>query len=146
LLALRDWLVSQQVSLVGMEATGVYWKPIFYLLEDEVECWLLNARHLRNVPGRKTDVGDAAWIAQLIEHGLVKASFVPPKEIRELRNLTRYRKAQIEERGREAQHLDKILQDAGIKLSSVATDILGKSGRAMLDALVGGDNNPPDAG
>jgi transposase len=138
LLALRDWLKSWEVTLVGMEATGVYWKPVYYVLEDEVECWLLNARHMRNVPGRKTDVADSAWIAQLIEHGLVRPSFVPPKPIRDLRDLTRYRKVQIEERGREAQRLDKVLQDAGLKLSSVATDILGVSGRAILDALVSG--------
>jgi transposase len=93
LLQLRDWLASFEVELVGMEATGVYWKPIYYLLEDDFELWLLNARHLKNVPGRKTDVKDAEWICQLVEHGLVRSSFVPPKEIRELRNLTRYRKA-----------------------------------------------------
>jgi transposase len=142
LLGLRDWLASFEVSVVGMESTGVYWKPVYYVLEDDFECWLLNARHLRNVPGRKTDMADAAWIAQLVEHGLVRPSFVPPKEIRELRNLTRYRKAQIQERAREAQRLDKILQDAGVKLSSVASDILGVSGRAMLDALVAGSRDP----
>jgi transposase len=142
LLALRDWLVTEGVSLVGMESTGVYWKCPFYVLEDDVECWLLNARHLRNVPGRKTDVGDAEWICQLVEHGLVRPSFVPPKPIRELRNLTRYRKAQIEERGREAQRLDKVLQDAGVKLSSVVTDIQGKSARAMLGALIAGERDP----
>jgi len=140
-LALRDWLVEQGVTLVGMEATGVYWKPIYYVLEDTLECWLLNARHLRNVPGRKTDMQDAAWIAQLIEHGLVKPSFVPPPAIRELRNLVRYRKAQIEERTRESQRLDKILQDAGIKLSSVASDIRGVSGRTILAALVAGERD-----
>ena len=96
LLLLRDWLASFEVRLVGMEATGVYWKPVYYLLEDDFECWLLNARHLKNVPGRKTDVKDAEWICQLVEHGLVRPSFVPPKEIRELRNLTtRYRKRQV---------------------------------------------------
>ena len=142
LLALRDWLVALGVRLVGMESTGVYWKPPFYVLEDAVECWLLNARHLRNVPGRKTDVQDAAWICQLVEHGLVRPSFVPPTPIRELRNLTRYRRAQIEERTREAQRLDKILQDAGVKLSSVASDPLGVSGRRMLQALVGGTRDP----
>jgi transposase len=120
----------------------VYWKPVFYVLEDDMECWLLNARHLRNVPGRKTDVSDAAWIAGLVEHGLVRPSFVPPKEIRELRNLTRYRRAQIEERSREAQRLDKVLQDAGIKLSSVASRILGVSSKAMLAALVDGARDP----
>src|SRR5881409_1111856 len=117
-------------------------RPHYYVLEDALECWLLNARHLRNVPGRKTDVADAAWLCQLVEHGLVRPSFVPPKPIRELRNLTRYRKAQIEERTREAQRLDKVLQDAGIKLSSVASDLLGVSGRAMLRALVEGSNDP----
>jgi transposase len=131
LLLLRDWLASFEVRLVGMEATGVYWKPIYYMLEGDFELWLLNARHLKNVPGRKTDVKDAEWICQLVEHGLVRPSFVPPKEIRELRNLTRYRKAQIEERTREVQRLEKVLQDAGIKLSSVATRVLGASGRAF---------------
>ena len=142
LLALRDWLVAHGVTVVGMESTGMYWKPVYYVLEDALECWLLHARHLRNVPGRKTDVADAAWIGQLVEHGLVRPSFVPPKPIRALRNLTRYRKAQIEERTREAQRLDKILQDAGIKLSSVASDVLGVSGRAMLGALVDGTRDP----
>jgi len=138
LLVLRDWLVAWGVTRVGMESTGVYWKPPYYVLEDAMQVWLLNARHMRNIPGRKTDVADAAWICQLIEFGLVRPSFVPPQPIRELRNLTRYRKAQIEERTREAQRLDKILQDAGVKLSSVASDILGVSGRAMLTALVAG--------
>jgi len=142
LLTLRDWLASYGVTVVGMESTGVYWRPVYYLLEDDFECWLLNAQHLRNVPGRKTDVADAAWIAQLVEHGLVRPSFVPPREIRELRDLTRYRKAQIQERGREAQRLEKILQDAGIKLSSVASQVLGVSGRAMLGALVQGTHDP----
>jgi transposase len=142
LLALRDWLVAHGVTLAGMESTGVYWKPVFSVLEDALECWVLNARHLRNVPGRKTDVSDAQWICQLVEHGLVGPSFVPPKPIRELRNLTRYRRAQIEERSREAQRLDKVLQDAGIKLSSVASHILGVSGRAMLEALVAGGRDP----
>src|SRR5579883_998852 len=141
LLALRDWLVAMGVTLCGMESTGVYWRCVFYLLEDDIECWLLNARHLRNVPGKKTDVLDAEWICQLVEHGLVSPSFVPPKPIRELRDLTRYRKAQIEERGREAQRLDKVLQDAGIKLSSVASDLQGKSARAMLEALVAGERD-----
>ena len=142
LLALRDWLTAHRVSLVGMESTGIYWRCVYYVLEDALQCWLLNARHLRNVPGRKTDVKDAEWICQLVEHGLARPSFVPPKPIRELRNLTRYRKAQIEERTREAQRLEKILQDAGVKLSSVATDILGVSGRAMLTALVQGTRDP----
>jgi transposase len=142
LLALRDWLMAWGVSVVAMESTGVYWKPVFYLVEDDIECWLLNAKHLKNVPGRKTDVADAAWIAQLVEHGLVRASFVPPRPIRELRNLTRYRKALIQERTRESQRLDKILQDAGVKLSSVASRTLGASGTAMLEALVAGTRDP----
>ena len=142
LLALRDWLVSLGITRVGMEATGVYWKPVLYLLEDGLDCWLLNARHMRNVPGRKTDVGDAQWICQLTEHGLVRASFIPPPQIREIRELTRYRRSVVEERAREAQRLDKVLQDAGIKLSSVASDILGASGRSMLMALVSGTEDP----
>ncbi len=142
LLALRDWLLAWGVTVVAMESTGVYWKPVFYLLEDDIECWLLNAKHLKNVPGRKTDVADAAWIAQLVEHGLVRPSFVPPRPIRELRNLTRYRKALIQERTRESQRLDKILQDAGVKLSSVASRTLGVSGKAMLEALVAGTRDP----
>jgi transposase len=142
LVLLRDWLTSHQIQVVGMESTGVFWKPVYYLLEDDMECWLLNAQHLKNVPGRKTDVADAAWIAQLVEHGLVRPSFVPPRPIRELRELTRYRKALIYERTRETQRLHKVLEDAGIKLGCVASDVLGVSGRAMLEALVGGTTNP----
>ena len=100
-LALRDWLLAERVTVAGMEATGAYWKPVFYLLEDAVECWLLNASHLKAVPGRKTDVKDSEWITQLVEHGLVRPSFVPPPPIRQLRDLTRYRKTVIEERTRE---------------------------------------------
>jgi transposase len=125
-----------------MESTGCYWKPVWQLLEGQMECWLLNAAHLHNVPGRKTDVADAAWIAQLVEHGLVRPSFVPPRPVRELRELTRYRKTQIQQRSREVQRPVKVLQDAGIKLSSVATDVLGVSGRAMLEALVAGTHDP----
>src|SRR5881409_2078312 len=142
LLTLVDWLDSYGVTLVGMEATGIYWRTVFDALEPHFECWLLNARHLRNVPGRKSDVLDSAWICQLLEHGLVRPSFVPPKPIRELRDLTRYRKAQIEERVREVQRLDKVLQDAGIKVSSVAAETLGVSVRRMLDALVAGTHDP----
>ncbi len=125
-----------------MESTGVYWKAVYFLLEDEFECWLLNARHLRNVPGRKTDVADTEWICRLVEHGLVRPSFVPPRPLRELRDLVRYRKAKTQERTREAQRLEKVLQDAGIKLSSVASQVLGVSGRAMLDALIAGTHDP----
>jgi transposase len=142
ILQLRDWLAELQVTLVGMESTGIYWKPIYYLLEDDFECWLINATHMHNVPGKKTDVLDAEWGAELIEHGLVRPSFVPPRPIRELRDLTRYRKSVIEERGREVQRLHKVLEDAGIKLASVASKTLTKSGRDMLDALVGGQRDP----
>ncbi len=142
LLLLRDWLKAHRVSQVAMEATGVYWKPIWAILEDEFDCLLVNARHVKQVPGRKTDVSDAAWLCQLLEAGLLQRSFVPPKPIRALRNLTRYRKAQIGERQREANRLHKILEDTGIKLDCVATDILGASGRAMLDALVSGTTDP----
>ena len=142
LLALRDWLKAHRVGQVGMEATGVYWKPVWAILEDDFDCLLVNARHVKQVPGRKTDVSDAAWLCQLLEAGLLQRSFVPPKPIRALRNLTRYRKAQIGERQREANRLHKILEDTGIKLDCVATDILGASGRAMLDALVAGTTDP----
>jgi transposase len=142
LLGLRDWLKAYGVTHVAMEASGVYWKPPWAILEDEFECLLVNARHVKQVPGRKTDVSDAVWLCQLLEAGLLNASFVPPKPIRTLRNLTRYRKAQIQERQREANRLHKILEDTGIKLDCVATDILGASGRAMLDALVAGTTDP----
>src|SRR5215217_3709866 len=142
LLALRDWLGGHAVTQVVMEATGVYWKAPWAVLEDEFECMLVNARHVKQVPGRKTDVADAAWLCQLAEAGLLKASFVPPKPIRALRNLTRYRKTQIQERAREANRLHKALEDTGIKLDCVASDILGKSGRAMLEALIQGTTDP----
>ena len=138
LLTLRDWLQAHRVTRVAMEATGVFWKPVWAVLEDDFELLLVNARHVKQVPGRKTDVTDAAWLCQLLEAGLLRASFVPPKPIRALRQLTRYRKAQIKERQREANRLHKALEDTGIKLDCVATDILGKSGRDMLDALVAG--------
>jgi transposase len=114
LLALRDWLQGLGVTHVAMEATGVYWKPVWYLLEDDFELLLCNAGHVMNVPGRKTDVSDAQWLCQLLEHGLLRSSFVPPKPIRELRDLTRYRKTLIRERQREANRLHKVLEDAGI--------------------------------
>lgn len=142
LLALRDWLAAHQVTHVAMESTGVYWKPVYYALEDGFTLLLVNAAHMANVPGRKTDVTDAAWIAQLLECGLLRGSFVPPAPIRELRDLTRYRKALLQDRTREANRLHKILEDAGIKLATVATDILGVSGRAMLTALVTGTTDP----
>jgi len=142
LLALADWLKAFGVTHVAMEATGVYWLPVWHILEDDFELTLCNARHVKNVPGRKTDVCDAQWLCQLMEAGLLRGSFVAPKPQRRLRALTRYRKTQIAERQREANRLHKALEDTGIKLDCVATDILGKSGRAMLDALVAGTTDP----
>jgi transposase len=142
LLALRDWLKGLGITHVAMEATGVYWKPVYYLLEDDFELLLVNAQHVKNVPGRKTDVADAQWLCQLLEHGLLRPSYVPPKPIRELRDLTRYRKSLIWERQREANRLQKLLEDANIKLASVATRTLGASGRAMLAELCEGRNDP----
>lgn len=141
LLALRDWLVAEQVTLVVMEATGDYWRAAFYLLEDELNVSLVNAAHAKGLPGRKTDVADAAWLCQMGECGLLRASFVPPEPIRHLRDLTRYRTVLTAERSREAQRLEKELEDAGIKLAAVATDILGVSGRAMLEALIAGERD-----
>jgi len=142
-LALRDHLVAERVTCAVMEATGDYWKPFYYLLEDSgFELLLVNARHVKNLPGRKTDVSDATWLAQLGAHGLVRGSFVPPEPIRQLRDLTRARTAITRERGREVQRLEKLLEDAGIKLSAVASDIMGVSGRAMLEALIGGQRDP----
>ena len=143
ILALRDHLVIEQVTCAVMEATGDYWKPFYYLLEDAgFEVMLVNARHVKNLPGRKSDVSDATWLAQLGAHGLVRGSFVPPEPIRQLRDLTRARTAITRERGREAQRLEKLLEDAGIKLSAVASDILGVSGRQMLEALIAGNHDP----
>ena len=142
LLVLHDWLKAHGITHVAMEATGVYWKPVWAILEGDFDCILVNARHVKNVPGRKTDVKDAEWLCQLLEAGLLAASFVPPKPIRQLRNFTRYRATQIKERQREANRLHKALEDTGIKLDCVATDILGKSGRAMLDALCQGTTDP----
>jgi transposase len=141
-LALREHLISEQVSCAVMEATGDYWKPFYYLLEDAgFEVQLVNARHVKNLPGRKTDVSDATWLARLAAHGLVRGSFVPPEPIRHLRDLTRARTAITRERGREVQRLEELLEDAGIKLSSVAADIMGVSGRAMLEALIAGQTD-----
>src|SRR5262245_32812937 len=142
LLALRDWLEAHGVTDVALESTGTYWKAVYYVLEERVTCLLVNAAHVKQVPGRKTDVADCAWLAQLLEHGLLRGSFVPPPPLRDLRDLTRYRKALIQERTREANRLHGKLEDAGIKLATVATDILGVSGRAMLEALVQGTTDP----
>ena len=143
ILALRDHLLDQRVTCVVMEATGDYWKPFYYLLEDaSFAVLLVNARHVKNLPGRKTDVSDAAWLAQLGAHGLVRGSFVPPEPIRRLRDLTRTRTGLTRARAQEIQRLEKLLEDAGIKLSAVATDITGVSSRAMLEALIAGQRDP----
>ena len=142
LLALSDWLRGHGVTHVAMEGTGVYWKCVYYALEGEFELLLVNAAHVKQVPGRKTDTKDAAWLCRLLECGLLRASFVPPKPIRELRDLTRYRKALIRDRASEANRLHKVLEDAGVKLSSVASNVLGVSGRLMLEALCEGSNDP----
>jgi transposase len=142
LLALRQWLIEQRVSLVAMESTGHYWKPVYYVLEEAVECWLINPQHIKKVPGRKSDVTDAAWIAQLVQYGLVRPSFVPPPPIRRLRDLTRYRSALVHDRTRQVQRLHNVLEDAGIKLSLVATDIMGVSGRSIIEALIRGERDP----
>ena len=141
--ALRDWLKEHGVTHVAMEATGVYWKPVWHVLDGSFEELLLvNPAHIKNVPGRKTDVNDATWIAQLLECGLMRGSFVPPVEIRELRDVTRYRRQLVEERSREVQRLQKILEDANVKLTSVASDVLGVTGRLIIDALSAGERDP----
>src|SRR5579859_124442 len=141
LLALSDWLDQQQIPVVAMESTGIYWRPIFNILEEGRTIILVNARHMKAVPGRKTDAKDSEWIADLLRHGLLQASFIPPQPIRELRELTRYRKTLVQERADEINRLQKVLETANLKLGAVATDVLGKSGRAMLDALVGGESD-----
>jgi transposase len=140
---LADWLAGRDVSTAVMEATGVYWKPVYYGLEGLVgELWLVNAAHVKRVPGRKTDLSDAEWLADVAAHGMVRPSFVPPPPIRELRELTRYRKTQIDTRVREIQRLEKLLQDAGIKLTSVASRTWSQSSAAMVEALISGERDP----
>jgi transposase len=140
---LAQYLLAERVGLVVIEATGDYWRQFYFLLEDAgLNVELVNAREARNLPGRKTDVSDAAWLAQLGAHGLLRGCLVPPENIRRLRDLTRARTAITDERSREIQRLEKMLEDSGIKLSSVATDITGVSGRAMLEALIGGQDSP----
>ena len=136
LLALLDWLTGAGCTHVAMESTGVYWKPVYNILEGHLELLVVNAQHLKAVPGRKTDVKDAEWIAELLQHGLLKASFVPPKFVRELRDLTRTRTSIVRDRAQAVNRLQKILEDANIKLASVATDITGRSGRAMLRLII----------
>ena len=142
LLEMRDWLESHRCPVIAIESTGVYWKPIFNLLEDEFEVMLVNPAHLKHVKGRKTDPEDASWLVELLEHGLLQASFIPPVEIRDLRHLTRYRRRMIEEKSAEVNRVQKILEDANIKLASVASDVMGASGRAILSALLEGQMSP----
>ncbi len=142
LLALRDWLAEREVTHVAMEATGVYWRPVWHILDGKFELLLCNAAHVKNVPGRKTDVADAVWLCRLLEYGLLRSSFVPPLAVRELRDLTRRRRTLVGERAQEANRVHKTLQDTGIKLDGVASDMLGVSGRLMLDALIAGQQDP----
>jgi transposase len=142
LLELNDWLSEHAVTHVAMEATGVYWKPVWHLLEEHFELVLANAQHIRNVPGRKTDVNDATWIADLLAHGLIRASFVPPAPIQELRDLTRTRKQLVREISQHSLRIQKTLEDANLKLGSVLSDVLGKSGRAILEAILAGETDP----
>ena len=142
LLGLLDWLTAQRVEAAAMESTGVFWKPIWNILESSVQLILVNARHIKNVPGRKTDVKDCDWIAQLLQHGLLRASFVPDRPGRELRDLTRHRSQLVAEQTRVANRIHKTLEDANVKLGSVATDILGVSGQDMIRALIAGADDP----
>jgi transposase len=142
LLAMAEWFRSEGVRQVAMESTGVYWKPIFNVLEDDFEILLVNAQKLKHVPGHKTDVKDCQWIAQLLQHGLLKGSFIPPRSQRELRDLTRQRTQLMGEHSRIVNRIQKVLEDANIKLGSVASDVVGTSGRLMLQALIAGENSP----
>jgi transposase len=142
LLALEEWLARREVTQVALESTGVYWRPVFNLIEDGRTVVLVNAQHMRQVPGRKTDVKDAEWLADLLRHGLLQASFIPPAPVRELRELTRYRKTLVQERTDEINRLQKTLEGANLKLASVASDVLGLSGRAMFAALLAGERDP----
>jgi transposase len=141
LLTLSDWLEEAQVTHVAMESTGEYWKPVYNLLEEHFELLVVNAKHIKNVPGRKTDIKDAQWIAELLQIGLLKASFIPPAGQRGIRDLTRHRSTFIRERATLVNRVQKVLESANIKLSCVATDVLGVSGRAILDALVAGETD-----
>lgn len=142
LLALVDWLRERECTHAAMESTGVYWKPVWHVLEDSLTLVLANAMHIKNVPGRKTDVNDATWISDLLAHGLIRGSFVPPTPVQEMRDLSRTRKQLVRERAQHVLRIQKTLEDANIKLASVVSDILGKSGRRILDALVRGDTEP----
>jgi transposase len=142
LLALAEWLAEHGCTHVAMEASGVYWRPVWHILEDQFELVLANAQHIKNVPGRKSDVSDAMWIADLLAHGLIRSSFVPPTPIQDLRDLTRTRKQLVRQISQHAQRIHKLLEDANLKLGSVLSDVLGVSGRAMLDAIIAGESDP----
>jgi transposase len=142
LLRLSDWLTRSGCTHVAMESTGVYWKPIYNLLEGHLELLVVNAHHIKAVPGRKTDVKDSEWIAELLQHGLLKASFIPPQSQRDWRDLTRYRTSLVQERVRIVNRLQKVLEDANLKLAGVATDVMGKSGRVILEAILAGATDP----
>jgi transposase len=143
LCALAEWLVACGVTHVAMEATGIYWKPVWHVLSDnELELILANAAHVKNVPGRKTDVNDATWLAELLAHGLIRSSFVPPREVAELRTLLRTRKQLVREHASHIQRIQKTLEDANIKIASALSDIMGKSGRAMIEAMIAGETDP----
>ncbi|MFL5659164.1 MAG: IS110 family transposase [Ktedonobacteraceae bacterium] len=142
LLALADWLTNQQITHVAMESTGIYWRPVFTILEGAFTVILVNAQHMKAVPGRKTDVKDSEWLAELLRHGLLKASFIPPQPIRDLRDLVRYRQSLVQERTREINRLHKVLETATIKLTSVVSDVMGASGRSMIQALIAGEHSP----
>src|SRR5437867_6266012 len=144
LMRLHDWLQSEGCTHVGMESTGVYWKPVYAVLEDAFEIIVGNAHHIKNVPGRKTDVKDSEWIADLVRHGLIAKSFVPPKPIRELRDLLRYRRKLVESKSSERNRLLKLLETANIKLASVASDVFGVSGMRMLRAILKGEATPDE--
>ena len=142
LLTLAAWLAARAITHVALESTGVYWKPVWHVLEGQCELVLATAMHIRNIPGRKSDVNDATWIADLLAHGLIRGSFVPPAPIQELRDLTRTRKQLVREIGRHTLRLQKTLEDANLKLTGLLSDVLGKSGRAILAALVAGESDP----
>ncbi len=142
ILTMADWMAAQGVTHVAMESTGVYWKPIFNILEGRFKVLLVNARHLKQVPGRKSDIRDCQWIAQLLQHGLLKGSFIPPRPQRELRDLTRHRTQLVEEKTRTSNRIEKVLEDANIKLGSVASEVMGVSSRAMIQALLEGEKDP----
>src|SRR6516225_1310980 len=142
-ITLRDWLAANKCTRVAMEATGVYWKPVWHILSDgEFELVLANAAHVKNVPGRKTDVSDAEWVVDLLAHGLIRPSFVPNRQTQELRALMRTRKQLVREAASHIQRVQKTLEDANIKLDSVISDIMGKSARAMIEAMIAGETNP----